>query len=576
MMWEKRIVHRGLNAFRVVRGHTQADVELKASMQLLAWDATWNKRLEQQAAAEKRLHIRSERDKQSDVVRRSKVFADESTKDAEAAIEAVRSLLTDALAKNQNFDWTSLENHHGFAKLAPDRPALLRMPTEPSLSDPQFVILPVSPTITFWDWIIPGRRRSKLDDANAANAKLKANVDLRYAKARSEWEVECEKAKRSNIAAEAGYVLRVANWKREGEEFARQQEIQNRDALELHAEYLKKSPQALIRYWHEVLIASRYPDSFPRDCAVSFDPNAGVVVLDYELPNQAAIPTKKQVKYVAAREEFQDVFISDAEAKRLYDEVLYQICLRTLFELFKADDLDAIKSIVFNGWVRSIDRATGADTHPCIMTVHAVKAEFLALNLAQVELKACFRALKGISGARLLDLTPVRPMMTLNKDDKRFVDGYNVAATLDAKTNLAAMDWLDFENLIRELFEKEFKKNGGEVKITQASRDGGVDAIAFDPDPLRGGKIIIQAKRYTHTVGVSAVRDLYGTVHNEGATKGILVTTSDYGPDAYEFVKGKPLTLLSGSELLYLLGTHGYEAKIDVLEARKLLDNAGE
>lgn len=36
--------------------------------------------------------------------------------------------------------------------------------------------------------------------------------------------------------------------------------------------------------------------------------------------------------------------------------------------------------------------------------------------------------------------------------------------------------------------------------ITQASRDGGVDAIAFDPDPIRGSKIVIQAKRYTNTV----------------------------------------------------------------------------
>ena len=82
------------------------------------------------------------------------------------------------------------------------------------------------------------------------------------------------------------------------------------------------------------------------------------------------------------------------------------------------------------------------------------------------------------------------------------------------------MDWEDFEHLIRELFEKEFSVNGGEVKVTQASRDGGVDAVAFDPDPIRGGKIVIQAKRYTNTVGVSAVRDLYGTVLNEGATKG--------------------------------------------------------
>lgn len=143
---------------------------------------------------------------------------------------------------------------------------------------------------------------------------------------------------------------------------------------------------------------------------------------------------------------------------------------------------------------------------------------------------------------------------------------------IDDSINIAAMDWGDFEHLVRELFEKEFSKNGGEVKVTRASRDGGVDAIAFDPDPLRGGKIVIQAKRYTNTVGVAAVRDLYGTLLNEGATKGILVTTSDYGSDAYNFAKGKPITLLNGSNLLYLLEQHGHKAKIDLSEAKKILE----
>jgi len=159
----------------------------------------------------------------------------------------------------------------------------------------------------------------------------------------------------------------------------------------------------------------------------------------------------------------------------------------------------------------------------------------------------------------------------MTKTDRRFIEGYEVADTLDDSMNLAAMDWQDFEHLIREIFEKEFSGNGGEVKITQASRDGGVDAVAFDPDPIRGGKIVIQAKRYTNVVGVSAVRDLYGTVLNEGAIKGILVTTSNYGNDAYEFANGKPLTLMNGSNLLYLLERHGYKARIDLKEAKEIL-----
>ena len=58
---------------------------------------------------------------------------------------------------------------------------------------------------------------------------------------------------------------------------------------------------------------------------------------------------------------------------------------------------------------------------------------------------------------------------------------------------------------------------------------------------------------------------------NEGANKGILVTTSDYGPDAYAFAKGKPLVLLTGGNLLHLLESHGHKARIDLREAKLLL-----
>ncbi len=47
------------------------------------------------------------------------------------------------------------------------------------------------------------------------------------------------------------------------------------------------------------------------------------------------------------------------------------------------------------------------------------------------------------------------------------MEAYAVVKTIDGRTNLAAMDWQDFESLIREVFEKEFSLTGGEVKITR-------------------------------------------------------------------------------------------------------------
>lgn len=51
---------------------------------------------------------------------------------------------------------------------------------------------------------------------------------------------------------------------------------------------------------------------------------------------------------------------------------------------------------------------------------------------------------------------------------------------------------------------------------------------------------------------------------NEGAAKGILVTTSGYGTSAYEFAKNKPIELLTGSNLLSMLEQYAsVQAKIE-------------
>lgn len=100
-----------------------------------------------------------------------------------------------------------------------------------------------------------------------------------------------------------------------------------------------------------------------------------------------------------------------------------------------------------------------------------------ARTLELVDPKVCFKNLKGVGSSKLHSLAPIAPIIKINKEDERFVSSYDVAETLEESTNLAAMDWQDFEQLIRELFEKEFNQSGGEVKITRASKDGGVDLI---------------------------------------------------------------------------------------------------
>jgi restriction system protein len=276
------------------------------------------------------------------------------------------------------------------------------------------------------------------------------------------------------------------------------------------------------------------------------------------------VPRITGYKFVASRKAIDAIEMKQKEFDAFYDSLLHQMALLTIHRIFQEAYTQALKAVVFNGYVTGVDRSTGNEFTSCILSVRVAREAFQAINLERVDPKECIRSLKGLVAGPLAQLAPVRPIMELDTNDKRFVESREVLANLNSVDNLAVMDWADFEHLVRELFSKEFGGEGSEVRVTQASRDGGIDAVAFDPDPIRGGKFVIQAKRYNNVVPVSAVRDLYGTMIHEGAAKGILVTTSYYGNDAREFSKDKPITLIDGANLVYMFQKHGYNVRIEL------------
>jgi restriction system protein len=526
----------------------------KARLKGEEWSARWTQVQAKEA---------QRRDRQATLDKKEacKAEAAERTSDATDNLRALEGLLHATLSVDDTVDWRELEDHRSYDIPAPTEPgtpggpSLSRNPEEPARSSPAF-----RADINLLDKLFRSRGDRK-----------RAQATAKFERAVQQWEAECARIESENTATVDGHEAATRTW-----EVARAQwessQAENNAAVQKERDlYQEGAPDAVEEYCDLVLSRSSYPDGLSLEYEVQYLDDTRTAIVEVQLPAVDDMPTLREVKYIQSREEFDEKYLSEGQTKKLYDAVLYQVCLRTLHELFEADAIDAIDAIALNGSVTSIDRATGKSVTACILSIQVNKTEFEDINLEAVDAKACFKNLKGVGSSKLHSLTPIAPIMQFRREDGRFVSAREVVGSLDDSVNLAAMDWEDFEHLIRELFEQEFKTAGGEVSVTQASRDGGVDAIAYDPDPIRGGKIVIQAKRYTNTVGVAAVRDLYGTVMNEGATKGILVTTSDYGPDAYNFVKDKPLTLLSGSNLLHLLGKHGHRAKIDIKAARELL-----
>ncbi len=493
---------------------------------------------------------------------------DELNQETKQAIEALNNLLVHTLSVDDTIDWESIKRKEAFrvktGKLFNDgkSPDFIKFNSYGRPTELEKISPPIEPSFEkvnneygFF---------SKLFRGKAIKEDFEGRV--------KGWEQQKKRTNKDNADRELLFNQSISTFDNKKKEFEEEKQRDNEALENIKARYTEKDPKAIEEYCDLVLNGSQYPDYFPQNWVLEYREDSRIAVVEYDLPAPDQLPTVESYKYIKSRDEVSEKALTQAVRKKLFNSVIYQICIRTIHELFEADVVNALDAVAFNGLVTNKSPATGIEETKVIMSIMANKDQFMAFDLAQVDPKATFKHMKGVAAASLVDLTPIPPIIQLDKSDKRFISGRNVVGNLDESINLAAMHWDDFEHLIRELFEKEFASNGGEVKVTQASSDGGVDAIAFDPDPIRGGKIVIQAKRYTNVVGVAAVRDLYGTVMNEGATKGILVTTSDYGKDSYEFAKDKPLTLLNGSNLLSLLEKHGHKARINISEAKKIIN----
>lgn len=465
-------------------------------------------------------------------------YAEKLTKEAQDERVRINSLLKNVYKRKLTVDWEKYKDYSEFNEVL----ELIDLPIKPNEEEYK-----VKNSIL--NLLLPVRKQKEEEQLNK---QLESELHV--------WEVESKEIEALNKKRED-------EWLNKKNSFEKQQEQINNQIDEMKKQFEQGEVEGVEFYVNEVLDNANYPEYFDLDWELQYNSLNKILVIEYELPKKSDITNLKQVKYVQTKQEYNETFIKESEINKIYEEALYQFCMCIIYDIFSSDSLDHIEAVVFNGYLTDVNKSNGLEETNCLLSLQSEKTKFMKIKLENVEAKLCFKSLKGVSGAKLSDLVPVAPIIKMDTSDKRFIEAKEIGSSINGY-NLAAMHWKDFEYLVREVFEKEFSKEGTEVKITQSSRDGGVDAVVFDPDPIKGGKYVIQAKRYTNIVDVSAVRDLYGTVMNEGASKGILVTTSYYGRDSYEFSNGKPITLLDGSNLLFLLEKHGYEARIDLQEAK--------
>lgn len=88
----------------------------------------------------------------------------------------------------------------------------------------------------------------------------------------------------------------------------------------------------------------------------------------------------------------------------------------------------------------------------------------------------------------------------------------------------------EFEELVAELLTRQ----GFDVELTSATRDGGKDLYALKKGGLGTALYVAECKRYSphRRVGIEVVQRLHGVVQAEKLTGGLVITTSTFSRDA--------------------------------------------
>ena len=523
---------------------------------------------------QRRRALTDERERKAAYLAEREEEAQLKASEADRVLEELRNLLISALDSPASFTFASMRLEPERLKFEPPgkppkRSEYRQPPTAPDERKPLLEDFLPPPPSGFGGLVGKHKRRER--QVEAAQSELEA-VLVQYEDRQKNYQDELE-------IYEAVCAEKDATFQRQNEEyeyivnnarkyFDRKVDEANRAVLyhnneidQLERHYANGDPEAVADFITRLLENLHWPYAFD-PVRVAFSAASKQAVVEMELPPFATtIPDLVEYHYVQRSDQIVGKSMADRERKALYASLVAQIALRAVHEIFQADSAGAVSSVVVNGHVQTTDPRTGHEIRPCLVTLRTTKDEFEQINLRDVDPVMCLRGLRAAFSRQPSDLVPVKPVVEFDMVDPRFVQEAQVLAALDNRPNLMELSPGDFESLVTNLFEKM----GLETRLTQASRDGGVDCVAYDTRPIFGGKVVIQAKRYKNTVGVSAVRDLYGTMLNEGAAKGILVTTSGYGSASYDFAGDKPMELLDGANLLYLLKEHaGIDAKIEI------------
>jgi restriction system protein len=227
------------------------------------------------------------------------------------------------------------------------------------------------------------------------NRFLRARYDRELAQAQGRFQAaEAEHRQRVSQRRQALAVAKAKYDTKVTQERARAAQ-RNAYVADRQSAFAAGDPGAVEWFASCVLKASRYPDGFPREHRVAYQPEDRSLTVDAELPPVSVVPAVRAYRYVRARDVIEPVPRQENEISQRYDRLVSCVALRTLHEIFTVTPPEVVAAATFRGRVTTIDPATGKPSRAHLVSVSAGRDLFGDLVLAAVDPVACLARLNA-------------------------------------------------------------------------------------------------------------------------------------------------------------------------------------
>lgn len=397
------IHHPGLNKHRVIRGADRYYIEAAAAAQQRAWADQYLRKVTTD-------NRRKERENKQRELEENLREAELRTAEAQTALNELRGVLAATLSIDDRVDWAAMLQP-AFSQPKPIQRSFLPLPTEPTF-DPD-------------EW----RKRKSFVTALIPFLAKRAESAARaeFESAHKKWQERHQTADAANDKIYAENFRDYEDWKQRRATYEEARAKHNASVEQARTAYQALNPDAILDYCDLVLSRSQYPDCFPKEFELDYLAAAKTLVVEYQLPAPDDLPRLESVKFSRTKGDFIETELTKREFEQLYSDVVFQVAIRTVHELFEADVVRALDAVIFNGNVRALNPGTGHQEDRCIASVRARRGPFEEINLRNIEPRACFESLGGVAGAKMQDCRAVRPIGAINRSEERFAAAQEVS-----------------------------------------------------------------------------------------------------------------------------------------------------